>query len=299
MSFVWADNVKTSLAAPITTTSQTTITLASAAGLPTLSAGQVFVVTLNDVATGNVFEICHATAISGANLTVIRGQEGTAAQTWLVGDKVFGALTAAQLATFSAGPPAGASFLDTSSTPQAKVGPITASQFNGPLNGNASTATSATTATTAGSAAALSVPYVASVANSDGSITIVDSGPTDGATATVSVTPGHSVFPSAGTSSGRGPTNATITLPNDGRAYTIVVDWSAYCVGDSLAIGSPTGGGTSGFETVAGSGFNSGTLRTLAYCIVAAAAGQTLTFALTGSGGTSTAAGIWLITAYH
>lgn len=93
-NFSFVNNVNTTLAAPITSTSQTTITLASSANLPTLSAGQMMSLTLNDAATRAVFEIVYVTAISGATLTVIRGQEGTAATTWLVGDLTYSALTA-------------------------------------------------------------------------------------------------------------------------------------------------------------------------------------------------------------
>jgi hypothetical protein len=98
--FVFSNNCSTTLAAPITTTGQTTIVLASSAHLPTLTAGQTFNLTLNDAATQSVFEILTVTAIAGANLTVVRGQEGTAATTWLTGDFAYGALTAGQLASF-------------------------------------------------------------------------------------------------------------------------------------------------------------------------------------------------------
>ncbi|MHA3054668.1 hypothetical protein [Acinetobacter sp. ANC 4633] len=36
-------------------------------------------------ATKSVFEVCYVTAISGNTLTVLRGQEGTTAQSWLAG----------------------------------------------------------------------------------------------------------------------------------------------------------------------------------------------------------------------
>jgi len=42
--------------------------------------------TLTDAATGLVYEIVYVTANSGAALTVLRGQEGTTAQNWNVGD---------------------------------------------------------------------------------------------------------------------------------------------------------------------------------------------------------------------
>lgn len=96
--FVWADNVNTTLASGITS-SATSLTLTSSANLPTLTAGQVFVLTLNDAATQSVFEIVYCTAISGATCSGLsRGQEGTAAQAWLALDYAYATVTAGQLA---------------------------------------------------------------------------------------------------------------------------------------------------------------------------------------------------------
>lgn len=99
-SFLYTNNFKTTLAAPITTAGQTVITVTSTANLPTIAAGQQYAITLNDAATQSIFEVCYVTAIAGANLTVVRGQEGTTARTWLTNDKIYGAVTAAELATF-------------------------------------------------------------------------------------------------------------------------------------------------------------------------------------------------------
>jgi hypothetical protein len=84
-AFIFANNVNTTLGASAASTA-TTLTLASSANLPTLASGQVMPLTLNDAATGLVYEIVYVTAISGATLTVIRAQEGTGAQNWNVGD---------------------------------------------------------------------------------------------------------------------------------------------------------------------------------------------------------------------
>lgn len=95
--FTFANNVQTTLAGSISPSS-TTITLASSANLPTsIPAGEVLVITLNDVATRLNFEIMYATAIVGATLTVERAQEGTAALSWLVGDYAFSGVTAGQM----------------------------------------------------------------------------------------------------------------------------------------------------------------------------------------------------------
>ena len=93
MSFVFANFIKTTLAANVTSTA-TSIKLSSSANLPVLSAGQILPITLNDAATGAVYEIVYCTAISGAVLTVTRGQENTTAVAWLSGDTVFGSFTA-------------------------------------------------------------------------------------------------------------------------------------------------------------------------------------------------------------
>lgn len=99
-TYVFANNANTTLAAPITSPSATSMTLTSSANLPTLTAGETFNMTLNDSATQSVFEIVSVTAITGAVCTIVRGQEGTAATTWLSGDFAYGAVTAGELADF-------------------------------------------------------------------------------------------------------------------------------------------------------------------------------------------------------
>ncbi len=96
--YVISNNVNTTLAAALASGS-TTISLASSANLPTLAAGQIMPITLNDAATGLNYEICYVTAISGTTLTVTRGQEGTSALNWSVGDYAYCAFTAGTAAT--------------------------------------------------------------------------------------------------------------------------------------------------------------------------------------------------------
>ena len=93
MSFVIANNISTTLASAASSTA-TTLTLASSTGLPTLGSGQIMPLTLNDAATGQVYEVVYVTAISGVTLTVERAQEGTGAQNWSIGDYAFCAYTA-------------------------------------------------------------------------------------------------------------------------------------------------------------------------------------------------------------
>lgn len=99
-TFIFANNVNTTLAGAVST-GATTITLASTANLPTsIPSGSALVITLNDTATRNNYEIVYATAITGATLTVSRAQEGTLALAWLVGDYAYSPPTAGQMASF-------------------------------------------------------------------------------------------------------------------------------------------------------------------------------------------------------
>lgn len=99
-TFIFANNVDTALAGGISSAS-TSITVSSTLNLPTsIPAGSYLALTFNDAATRTVYEIVYVTAISGATLTVIRGREGTSAQSWLTGDYVFSGPTAGQMANF-------------------------------------------------------------------------------------------------------------------------------------------------------------------------------------------------------
>lgn len=101
MAFLFANNINTTLAAAATST-QTTLSLTSTVGIPTtIPSGDYFAMTLNDAATRSVFEVVYVTAISGSNVTIVRGQEGTSANSWLAGDYIYGALTAGELLAFA------------------------------------------------------------------------------------------------------------------------------------------------------------------------------------------------------
>lgn len=99
--FLFANNVNTQLAGSISP-SATSLTLSSAANLPlSIPAGQVLVLTLNDAATRQNFEIIYATAVSGATLSGLqRGQEGTVALAWATGDFAYCPPTAGQMNSF-------------------------------------------------------------------------------------------------------------------------------------------------------------------------------------------------------
>lgn len=102
MSYLFSNDVNTTLAAAVDTT-QTVISVASTANLPTLGAGDVLPITLSDAATHTKYEVCYCTSISGADLTVLRGMEGTSGQSWLVNDLCYDAHTAATTASFDGG----------------------------------------------------------------------------------------------------------------------------------------------------------------------------------------------------
>jgi len=87
-NFIVVDGVNTTLADAVSTTS-TTITLASSANLPTLGSGQMMPLILQSASNASANEVVYVTAISGASLTVERGQEGTSAQSFAVGDLAF------------------------------------------------------------------------------------------------------------------------------------------------------------------------------------------------------------------
>jgi len=98
--FTFVNNVNTTLAGSVSN-SAGTITLSSTQNLPTsIPAGKVLVITLNDAATRGNYEIVYATAISGATLSVLRGQDGTSPLAWLTGDFAFSPPTAGQQASF-------------------------------------------------------------------------------------------------------------------------------------------------------------------------------------------------------
>jgi|SRR5579872_3972094 len=98
--FLFANNASTTLSAPITNTA-TVLTVQSGGGaeFPNPSANQQFAATLNDLATGLLSEIVYCTARAGDSFaTIVRGQEGTTALSWLAGDLIANLLTSGQMA---------------------------------------------------------------------------------------------------------------------------------------------------------------------------------------------------------
>ncbi len=100
--FLFANNASSVLASAISSTA-TVIDLSPGTGalFPNPAAGQQFTLTLNDAATGLVYEIVYCTARSTDTLTVVRGQEGTAAVSWLANDRAFLTATAGALGSLA------------------------------------------------------------------------------------------------------------------------------------------------------------------------------------------------------
>jgi len=98
MTPLFANNASTTLAAGISSSATTVlVAVGTGAEFPSPTTGQYFTLTLNDQATGEIYEICYCTARTGDSLTVLRGQEGTTAVSWLLGDYAYNAWTAATI----------------------------------------------------------------------------------------------------------------------------------------------------------------------------------------------------------
>ena len=97
---LFANQAATTLAAPITGLA-TSVTLNNATSFPNPSSGQSFLMTFNDVATGLLVEIVLCTARSGNVCTIVRGQEGTTAQSWSANDLCTQKVTAGTMANMA------------------------------------------------------------------------------------------------------------------------------------------------------------------------------------------------------
>jgi hypothetical protein len=93
--FLFKDNATASLAAPALTAA-TTMTVAAGQGarFPSPGANEQFTFSLFDAATGLIAEIVYCTSRTVDVLTVVRGQEGTAARDWDAGTPCFHGPTA-------------------------------------------------------------------------------------------------------------------------------------------------------------------------------------------------------------
>ena len=84
---LFANRARTTLAGAITS-SATTANLAAGTGalFPSPVAPQYFLMTFQDAATGQLYEIVQVTARSNDQVTIVRAQEGSTAQAWQAGD---------------------------------------------------------------------------------------------------------------------------------------------------------------------------------------------------------------------
>ena len=96
---LFSNNASTTIAGGITSTALA-VNLAPGSGVefPNPSAGQYFVGTFTDAATGLLNEIVWVTARSGDTLTIVRAQESTTARAWTAGDLFSNLWTAGQAA---------------------------------------------------------------------------------------------------------------------------------------------------------------------------------------------------------
>lgn len=101
VAIIAANNARSTLAGPIGP-SATSCAVASGDGnlFPSPSAGQVFRMTFVSASDPNLREIVSVTNRSGDVMTIQRAQEGTAAQSWLAGDKAANLMTSGTLASF-------------------------------------------------------------------------------------------------------------------------------------------------------------------------------------------------------
>jgi hypothetical protein len=98
LTILAANNANSTLASSINTTALSlTVSAGQGALFPSPAANQYFLLTLNDAATGLLTEIVRVTARSGDTMTIVRAQEGTAAQNWSAGDIATNMFTAGTL----------------------------------------------------------------------------------------------------------------------------------------------------------------------------------------------------------
>jgi hypothetical protein len=96
--FLWGNNDVTNLADDISD-SDTTMTVTTGTGsiFPAPGAGEILAITILDAATQLTWEIVYCTNITGDVLTIIRGEENTAAIAWTAGAIVTALVTAGGL----------------------------------------------------------------------------------------------------------------------------------------------------------------------------------------------------------
>ena len=92
--FTYVNFYETTLSAALSSTA-TSMNVSTASGLPSsLASGEIIPIVLTSASNNAVHEIVYMTAISGTTLTITRGEEGTSALSWSIGDYVACSTTA-------------------------------------------------------------------------------------------------------------------------------------------------------------------------------------------------------------
>lgn len=101
-TILFSNNAQSTLAGSITNVALTA-QLAAGTGVlfPAPGAGEYFVLTFIDQATGLVNEIVHVTDVTGDVITMVRGQEGTTPLAWTAGDIAANLMTAGTAEAFT------------------------------------------------------------------------------------------------------------------------------------------------------------------------------------------------------
>ena len=109
MPALFANNAATTVASALSNVA-TSLTVASGKGalLPAITGTDFFMLTLTQSGSETTWEIIKVTARSGDVLTIVRGQEGTTAAAWAVGDKAELRVTVSTLLGFSIDTPSNA-----------------------------------------------------------------------------------------------------------------------------------------------------------------------------------------------
>lgn len=101
MQLLFANQAFSALVVSIGTADTTAqLTPGSGALFPTLGVDQYFVATLTDPITRTIVEIVWVTAISGDQVTLLRGQEGTTPLNWVTNSLFLNLWTAGQAAVY-------------------------------------------------------------------------------------------------------------------------------------------------------------------------------------------------------
>ena len=213
MAIVFKNNASTTLSAALSS-SATSITVADATKLPSITGDEYFFCSIDD---GSNIEIVKVTGVSSNTLTIVRAQDNTTAQTFSSGDIIEQRLTAAVLETF----------------PQLDADEITATEFIGDLRGAVIFNAQAGEAIDKGE-----VVYVSGISGNTPIVSLADADDS-------------SKMPAFGLALESASLNSSLAIVTFGTISG--VDTSAFSVGDTLYISTTAGGLTNSKPTGEGS----------------------------------------------